>query len=364
MANVTIREITRTVATPGLSDSFEGQDGIGSYQTTGQGILNSFALGTFAFQNYATPPIIGGVTPNAGHFTTLSATGLVSTAASAAGGSGVNLPEGAAPTSPNNGDLWTTSGGLYVQIAGATVGPLGPTGSGPSSANPSGTIGLSVQNGAATTFMRSDAAPPLGVTISPTWTGNHLFNGSFGGTGVTTYLASPAAIGGSAPNGGAFTTLSASSTVSGAGFGNYLAAFFSSAFTVTNAGVATLSTNNRIRSVGTTFGDTGGSALTSGSVVYFTIPFAGTITGWDIAADAGTCTIDVWKIASGTAIPTIANTITASALPALASGTVAQSTTLTGWTTSVAANDIVAFDLKTVATAKFVSVQLNISVSA
>lgn len=52
-------------------------------------------------------------------------TGKVTTAASASGGAGFNIPQGAAPTSPVNGDLWTTSAGLYAQINGATVGPFG-----------------------------------------------------------------------------------------------------------------------------------------------------------------------------------------------------------------------------------------------
>ncbi|MEM5294243.1 hypothetical protein VSR82_07855 [Burkholderia sp. JPY481] len=43
------------------------------------------------------------------------------------------------------------------------------------------------------------------------------------GTGFSTYLASPPAIGGTAAAAGSFTTLSASSTVSGTGFSNYLA---------------------------------------------------------------------------------------------------------------------------------------------
>jgi hypothetical protein len=43
------------------------------------------------------------------------------------------------------------------------------------------------------------------------------------GTGFSTYLASPPAIGGSSAGAGAFTTLSASSTVSGTGFSTYLA---------------------------------------------------------------------------------------------------------------------------------------------
>lgn len=35
-----------------------------------------------------------------------------------------NLPHGAAPTSPVNGDMWTTTAGLFVRINGVTVGPL------------------------------------------------------------------------------------------------------------------------------------------------------------------------------------------------------------------------------------------------
>ncbi|WP_257556395.1 hypothetical protein [Sphingobium sp. CFD-2] len=37
--------------------------------------------------------------------------------------SSLNLPHGTAPTSPNDGDCWTTTAGLYCRISGATVGP-------------------------------------------------------------------------------------------------------------------------------------------------------------------------------------------------------------------------------------------------
>jgi hypothetical protein len=57
-------------------------------------------------------------------------TSEVTTIASATGSAGFNLPQGAAPTAPVNGDLWTTNLGLYVQINGGTVGPLGGGGSG------------------------------------------------------------------------------------------------------------------------------------------------------------------------------------------------------------------------------------------
>lgn len=41
-------------------------------------------------------------------------------------GSGLlNLVHGAAPTAPTNGDLWTTTAGLYARVNGTTVGPYG-----------------------------------------------------------------------------------------------------------------------------------------------------------------------------------------------------------------------------------------------
>lgn len=39
----------------------------------------------------------------------------------------INIPQGTAPTAPNNGDVWTTSGGIFSRINGATQGPLAPT---------------------------------------------------------------------------------------------------------------------------------------------------------------------------------------------------------------------------------------------
>ncbi len=59
-------------------------------------------------------------------FTSPTFTGKATTAASAAvAGAGFNLPHGVAPNTPTNGDCWTTTGGLYCYINGATVGPLG-----------------------------------------------------------------------------------------------------------------------------------------------------------------------------------------------------------------------------------------------
>jgi hypothetical protein len=47
-------------------------------------------------------------------------TGKLATAASAAGAAGLNVPHGAAPTAPVNGDVWTTTGGAFVRVNGVT----------------------------------------------------------------------------------------------------------------------------------------------------------------------------------------------------------------------------------------------------
>lgn len=54
---------------------------------------------------------------------------------------------------------------------GTWATPAAPTG-----ANPSASIGLSAVNGTAATFMRSDGAPALSQSISPTMSGNWIFS--------------------------------------------------------------------------------------------------------------------------------------------------------------------------------------------
>ncbi len=95
-------------------------------------------------------------------------------------------------------------------------------------------------------------------------------------------------------------------------------------------------------------GAPGGAALTTSSVSpTLPIPSACTIgapagSKYTIAlgaGDSGTVTVKFWKIASGTAIPTVANVINTSGL-SLATGTQVQSSTFSDFTTlAVAAND-------------------------
>lgn len=58
------------------------------------------------------------------------AQGLLLTSASTATSAGLRLPHGTAPTSPTNGDCWTTTAGLFCRINGSTVGPYSAGGGG------------------------------------------------------------------------------------------------------------------------------------------------------------------------------------------------------------------------------------------
>lgn len=62
--------------------------------------------------NYLTGPVGIGVAANAG--------AQLSLAASTTAVCSVNIAPGVAPSSPNNGDMWTTSAGLFVRVNGAT----------------------------------------------------------------------------------------------------------------------------------------------------------------------------------------------------------------------------------------------------
>jgi hypothetical protein len=104
--------------------------------------------------------------------------------------------------------------------------------------------------------------------------------------------------------------------------------------------------------------DGGGVALTAGKTVYTTIPFACTDVAWNITVDAGTATVDVWRKATGTAIPTAGDAITGTGAgrPAIAANTAIHSTNLTGWSsTAMAKNDIIGVNLQAVATATYVN---------
>lgn len=74
----------------------------------------------------------------------------------------------------------------------------------------------------------------------------------------------------------------------------------------------------------------------------------------------GSCQIDIWKIAFGSYPPTSGNSIVGSNPPKIVSGVDYRDTTLTGWTTSLAAGDTIKFNL--VSTSLFTQIVLQLHV--
>lgn len=79
--------------------------------------------------------------------------------------------------------------GSNVTITGTWPNQTVASSSASTGANPTGTIGLSGVNGSASTFLRSDGAPPLSQAIIPTWTGLHTFNAGLTSTAGTNSIA-------------------------------------------------------------------------------------------------------------------------------------------------------------------------------
>lgn len=78
----------------------------------------------------------------------------------------INLTPGTWATAVYDGSAWVL--GPYYTGGGG--------GGGGSGANPTASVGLTAVNGSASTFLRSDGAPALDVSIAPTWTGAHTFS--------------------------------------------------------------------------------------------------------------------------------------------------------------------------------------------
>ena len=99
------------------------------------------------------------------------------------------------------------------------------------------------------------------------------------------------------------------------------------------------------------------------TVVTVTCPKAGTISKATLITQggAGSCVVDVWKAPYGSYPPTVANTITAAAKPTISSGVKYQDSTLTGWTTSVSAGDVLAFRVDSSAILTYIAIILEIT---
>ena len=108
----------------------------------------------------------------------------------------------------------------------------------------------------------------------------------------------------------------------------------------------------------------GGSVIATGVAGFLLLPFAGTITGWTLlGTPSGSLTVDIWAgpLASFGSISG-ANTICAGTPPAISSGVQAQGSALTGWTTAIAANTALVFNVVSASGITAANLVLNVAV--
>ena len=106
--------------------------------------------------------------------------------------------------------------------------------------------------------------------------------------------------------------------------------------------------------------DGGGSAITTGSKGYLEIPFGCTVNDWTIVADqSGSIVVDV-KRSTYSGFPTTSS-IAGTEKPTLSSVQKNQDTSLSTWTTSIAAGDILEFVVDSATTVQRVTVALQVT---
>ncbi len=101
-----------------------------------------------------------------------------------------------------------------------------------------------------------------------------------------------------------------------------------------------MATAPKTRQISFDLGGSGSVIATGAKKAYVQVPVACTIVAARLVADvSGSMVVDIWKDSYANFPPTVADTITASAKPTLSSAQKSEDTTLTGWTTSLAAGD-------------------------
>ncbi len=108
--------------------------------------------------------------------------------------------------------------------------------------------------------------------------------------------------------------------------------------------------------------DGGGNELSTGISGDIEIPFKCDIDRVTLLADqSGSVVIDIWKDTYANYPPTDADSITASAVPTITTALKYQDSTMTGWTTALAAGDILRYNVDSVTTITRVLVALKVS---
>jgi hypothetical protein len=107
----------------------------------------------------------------------------------------------------------------------------------------------------------------------------------------------------------------------------------------------------------------GGSPIATGAQEAFVkVPYAGTITGYEIVADqTGSIVVDVWKDTYANYPPTDTDSITASAPITISSANKAQDNTITGWITGITEGDLLRFNVDSASTVTAVTIFLLVT---
>lgn len=132
--------------------------------------------------------------------------------------------------------------------------------------------------------------------------------------------------------------------------------------TLISGGTISVSNNSGIEYVM----DGGGAQLSIGAHPSIIIPYSATITGVSLIADqTGSVVIDIWKTSytnyNPPTHPAVGDSITASRLPTITSGTKYQDTTLTGWTTNINQNDVFAFNINSLTNITRLTVLISVT---
>jgi hypothetical protein len=108
--------------------------------------------------------------------------------------------------------------------------------------------------------------------------------------------------------------------------------------------------------------DGGGAIYSNGVKGFLQIPFNCTITAVSLLADqTGSTVIDIWKDTYANFPPTGADSITGAAKPTITASNKSVNSTLTGWTTTITAGDVLAFNVDSVTTITRVTITLSVN---
>ncbi len=130
---------------------------------------------------------------------------------------------------------------------------------------------------------------------------------------------------------------------------------------LTVSDAVTVSANQQIASINFII-DGGGSVIGTGIAGWVRIDFACTINRVTLLGDqTGSINLDIWKDTYANYPPTNADSITASANPAITTDIKYEDSTLTGWTTSIAAGDILMFNVDTITAFERITIDLKVT---